>query len=107
MLNLNVKNNPCYYQQLVDLIPQFKDFRELKEIEKDKERTLIKIDFFQVDENVEKLANILKAFAIRNSPSLGYCQGFNFIAGQLLYVLQDEEKAFLVFYKDNRGLFTF
>ena len=52
---------------------------------------------------MKKLTNILKAFTIRNSPSIGYNQGFNFIASILLYIFKEEEnneeKAFWCFTK--------
>ncbi|CAG9318522.1 unnamed protein product [Blepharisma stoltei] len=41
----------------------------------------------------EKLRNILQAYA-SYKPDVGYCQGMNFIAGTLFYVLRDEEKVF-------------
>ena len=47
----------------------------------------------------EKLYNILKSFAIRNSPSIGYIQGFDHIAAHLLNVLIEEEKVFWCFTK--------
>jgi hypothetical protein len=55
--------------------------------------------FFKKEENLEKLNNILLAFTLRNSISIGYCQGFNFIVGQILLVMEDEEQTFWVFTK--------
>ena len=43
-----------------------------------------------------KLKNILLAFSKRNI-SIGYVQGFNFLAGRILKIIQDEESAFWVF----------
>ena len=96
---LEWKNNPGYYQKLVNLSPEFQNLTYFKNIEDDKTRTFFNNPFFQKEVNVNKLANILKAFTIRNCASIGYCQGFNFIAGQLFYILQDEEKAFWCFTK--------
>lgn len=49
------------------------------------------------------MSNILSCFSLRNSISIGYCQGFNFIVGQILLVTKDdehdEEKAFWIFTK--------
>jgi len=35
------------------------------------------------------IENILRAYSIRN-PTIGYCQGFNFIVGRLLKVVNEE-----------------
>ena len=100
---LECKNNPGYYQKLVNLIPNFNDHPDFPIIEADKERAFPEIDFFQVNDNLKKLTNILKAFTIRNSPSIGYIQAFSFIAAQLLYIFKEEEdneeKAFWCFTK--------
>jgi len=45
---------------------------------------------------VRALRRVLQAFAV-HSPSIGYCQSLNFIAGMLLLMLrEDEEKAFIL-----------
>ena len=98
---LECKKNPGYYKKLVALIPKFKFHPHFETIELDKKRTFP--DLFKEGDNSEKLANILKAFTIRNSPSIGYVQGFNYIAGQLLCIFQNEkdneEKVFWCFTK--------
>ena len=43
--------------------------------------------------NSEQLKNILKTFA-HYKPSVGYCQGMNYIAGTLLYVIEDPDLTF-------------
>ena len=48
-------------------------------------------EFYKKEENLQKLKNILSCYSIRNA-SIGYCQGFNFIAGRLLEILEDEVK---------------
>lgn len=42
------------------------------------------------------LKNILLNYSRRNV-TVGYCQGFNFIAGRLIKILENEEYAFWVF----------
>ncbi|XP_025078772.1 growth hormone-regulated TBC protein 1-A-like isoform X2 [Pomacea canaliculata] len=39
------------------------------------------------------LKHVLMAFAL-NNPHVGYCQGLNFVAGLILLILRNEEKAF-------------
>lgn len=40
---------------------------------------------------MKAVENILRAYSIRN-PTIGYCQGFNFIVGRLLKVVNEEVK---------------
>lgn len=56
---------------------------------KDLKRTFPTDSFFKEQKNIIKLKNILIAFSRRNS-SIGYCQGFNFIAGKILKVCENE-----------------
>jgi hypothetical protein len=53
------------------------------------ERTFPLDPFFQDQRNIIKLKNILLAYSRRNS-TIGYCQGFNFIAGKILKNCEDE-----------------
>ena len=96
---LELKNNPGYYQKLKQLIQKNQNFPFIKTINLDMHRTFPSMQFFKNEENLTKLNNILKAFSLRNCSSIGYCQGFNYIAGQLLLVLNDEEKVFWCFTK--------
>ena len=65
--------NPCFPQVEVDLKRTFPD------------------DPFYSEEKVQtSLKNILMAYIKRN-PTIGYCQGMNFVAGRLLKVLEEEE----------------
>jgi hypothetical protein len=43
----------------------------------------------------DALRNILSAYASHN-PTVGYCQGMNFLAATLLLEIKDEEKSFWV-----------
>ena len=93
-------NNPGYYKKLVDLIPKFFPYYpDSPESCGDIKRLSKTVTFFQEKENSDKLANILKAFAIRNSPSLGYTQAYHFIAAILYLEMRDEEKAFWILTK--------
>ena len=92
-------NNPGYYEKLKKLAKIAPNFPYTKSIALDLHRTFPTMPFFKKEENLEKLNNILLAFTLRNSISIGYCQGFNFIVGQILLVMEDEEQTFWVFTK--------
>ena len=51
-------------------------------------------DEAQLESLTSPLRNVLTAFVVRN-PTVGYCQGVNFIAARLLCCM-DEEEAFWV-----------
>ena len=93
-------NNKGYYQKLLNLLEKYNNnFPFIKTIQLDMNRTFPTKPFFKDDNNLKKLSNILKAFALRNCASIGYCQGFNYIAAQLLLVFNDEEKTFWTYTK--------
>ena len=96
-------NNPGYYDKLKKLVKISPNFPYIKSITLDLHRTFPSNEFFKEEKNLEKLSNILSCFSLRNSISIGYCQGFNFIVGQILLVTKDdehdEEKAFWIFTK--------
>ena len=92
-------NNPGYYNKLKNLAKIAPNFPFKKSISLDLRRTFPSMEYFKKQENLDKLRDILLAFSLRNSISIGYCQGFNFIVAQILLVLDDEEQAFWVFTK--------
>ena len=94
-----ILNNPGYYDKLKKLAKIAPNFPHGKSIMLDIHRTFPSMDFFKKEENLEKLSNILLAFSLRNSISIGYCQGFNFIVGQILLINQNEEETFWIFTK--------
>ena len=94
-----ILNNPGYYNKLKKLAKIAPNFPHSKTISLDLRRTFPSMPYFKKEENLEKLRNILLAFSLRNSISIGYCQGFNFIVAQILLVLEDEEETFWVFTK--------
>ena len=79
--------HPTYYNDLLKLSKEIPSLYT-KEIEKDIDRTnkelLSKNSTFK-----SMLYNILICYSIRNS-SIGYCQGFNFIALQIIEVIKNE-----------------
>ena len=56
------------------------------------ERTFSGEDDYGSEDMINKLRRVCLAYTIRN-PEIGYCQGFNFIVGRFLKIM-DEEKAF-------------
>ena len=87
-------NNKNYYYNLLQNYPKKIPYEE--NINLDLKRTFPELEFFKKEENLKKMKNILLAFAMRNI-SIGYCQGFNFIVGKLLMVIENEEETFWVF----------
>jgi hypothetical protein len=78
-----------YYNNILNNYPDYIPSIYEQTIEKDLSRTFPEEEFFQKKENIDKLRNILLAFSRRNS-SIGYNQGFNFIVGRILQVVEDE-----------------
>ncbi len=89
-------NNPNYYYTLLSTFPKKIPFPYEESINLDLHRTFPEIDYFKDENNLQKLKNILMAFAMRNI-TIGYCQGFNYIVGKLLLIMEDEEETFWVF----------
>ena len=89
-------NNKNYYKNLLQTYPKKIPFPFEESINLDLHRTFPELDFFKNEENIKKMKNILMAFAMRNI-SIGYCQGFNFIVGKLLMIIENEEETFWVF----------
>ena len=92
----DIKNNPNYYNNILNNFP--KEIPDLYEnqINLDLNRTFPEDEFFQKEENLNKLKNILLAFSRRNI-SIGYMQGFNFIVGKILKNVKNEEESFWIF----------
>ena len=85
-------NNKGYYQKLLEIYPKTIPFPFEKTIDYDLKRTFPQKTFFQDENNLQKLKNILMAFAYRNI-TIGYSQGFNFIAAKILLVIHNEEES--------------
>lgn len=88
-----ILRNPDYYSQLIDDYPDYITSLYEKSIESDLNRTFPEEEFFQDVENINKLRRILLAFSRRNI-SLGYTQGFNFIVGRILQIMEGNEVSF-------------
>jgi hypothetical protein len=55
----------------------------------DLHRTFPDEPFYQEKETIDAIRNICRAYTIRN-PTIGYCQGFNFIVGRLITIMTEE-----------------
>jgi len=82
-------NNPCYYNHIINSFPEYIPSPYKIQIGLDIRRTFPEDPFFKCEGNLEKLKRILLAYSRRNI-SIGYCQGFNFIVGKLLKVIENE-----------------
>jgi hypothetical protein len=80
-----------YYRQLLKY-QEKSDFPNpiISQIEVDIPRTFPEEEEFNNPDMLQSLKNVLVAYTVRN-PNIGYCQGFNFIVGRLLMVLNEEE----------------
>ncbi|XP_061830704.2 growth hormone-regulated TBC protein 1-A [Nerophis lumbriciformis] len=88
-----LEKNPGYYQSL--LAAQH-DTKVVESISTDLNRTFPDNVQFQKTSKTclqKALYNVLRAYGQHN-PTVGYCQGMNFIAGFLLIITKDEEKSF-------------
>lgn len=87
-------NGPDYYNRLWDLqdteIKPMPPIGFLKQVDLDLLRTFPTNKYFHRDgPAINKLRRVLVAF-MRHSPRVGYCQGFNFLAGFALLFLSEE-----------------
>lgn len=101
-----MENSLGLYQDLLTRVD--KDFKTLEQIELDIHRTFPDNKFFKDGKQErKKLYNVLVAFAgffsvnqtlstpfLEYNKCIGYCQGMNYIAGLILLVVREEEKAF-------------
>ena len=89
-------NNPNYYNTLLNKYPENPiSMKNESQILLDIHRTFPEDENFK-EEKINSLKNILIAYSRRNC-TLGYCQGFNYIVGKLLKVINNEENVFWIF----------
>ncbi|CAG5857741.1 unnamed protein product [Menidia menidia] len=89
----HLEKNPGYYQSLLTAAH---DPKLVETIRTDLNRTFPDNVQFRKTSNpsLQKgLYNVLLAYGHHN-PTVGYCQGMNFVAGYLLIITKDEEKSF-------------
>lgn len=82
-----MKSNPTYYKDLLKLSKEVHSLYA-NDIEKDLDRTNSHL-LEEKKHYKDMLRNVLICYSIRNS-SIGYCQGFNFIALRIIEVAQNE-----------------
>jgi small G protein signaling modulator 3 len=86
---------PGYYEDLVLRSPGGDDPVVVSQIEMDINRTLTDNIFFRKGPGVTKLNEVLRAYA-RHNPEVGYCQGMNLIAANLLLIMPSTEDTFWI-----------
>ncbi|KAM6538309.1 hypothetical protein FALCPG4_000181 [Fusarium falciforme] len=86
---------PGYYEDLVAQSGEDDDAVVVSQIKMDINRTLTDNIFFRKGPGVKKLNEVLVAYARRNK-DVGYCQGMNLIAANLLLMMPSAEDAFWI-----------
>ncbi|KAF4119526.1 small G protein signaling modulator 3 [Geosmithia morbida] len=91
----NALRVPGQYDDLVSQSGSADDPTAVGQIAMDIRRTLTDNIFFRRGPGVQKLNEVLVAYSRRN-PDVGYCQGMNLIAANLLLMMASAEDAFWV-----------
>ncbi|KAF5012693.1 hypothetical protein FDECE_1253 [Fusarium decemcellulare] len=86
---------PGYYEGLLNQSGEDDDVSVVSQIQMDINRTLTDNIFFRKGPGVKKLNNVLLAYSRRNK-DVGYCQGMNLIAANLLLITPSAEDAFWI-----------
>ena len=87
--------NKNYYYNLLHKFPKNIPNVFEEQIDLDLRRTYPNDKFFQNNNNIAMLKNVLIAFS-RRVTTIGYCQGFNFIVGRILKICQNEVIKYLI-----------
>jgi hypothetical protein len=91
----NALRIPGYYEDLVTQNGKDDDAAVVSQIQMDIHRTLTDNIFFRKGPGVQKLNELLLAYSRRNK-DVGYCQGMNLIAANLLLIMPSAEDAFWI-----------
>ncbi|GAB0135050.1 hypothetical protein EsDP_00003402 [Epichloe bromicola] len=91
----NALRVPGYYEDLVAQNGDDDDPAVVSQIQMDIHRTLTDNIFFRRGPGVQKLSELLLAYSRRNK-DVGYCQGMNLIAANLLLIMPSVEDAFWI-----------
>ena len=91
---MNMSHNEDYYFKLRDMHRHYPN-PCFNQIELDLKRTFPNDPPAAIEQSIVPLRNVLNTFIKRN-PTIGYCQGMNFIVGNLLKHLNEQE-SFWVF----------
>jgi hypothetical protein len=86
---------PGYYEDLISQTGEEDDPIVVSQIDMDIRRTLTDNIFFRRGPGVQKLNEVLLAYSRRNK-DVGYCQGMNLIAANLLLMMPTSEDAFWI-----------
>ncbi|KAL5082971.1 hypothetical protein Trisim1_002477 [Trichoderma cf. simile WF8] len=86
---------PGYYEGLVSQSGEDDDAAVVSQIKMDINRTLTDNIFFRKGPGVQKLNEVLLAYSRRNK-DVGYCQGMNLIAANILLITPSAEEAFWI-----------
>jgi len=91
---LKQEMDPDYYSNLKQCYENYPKYFEAP-IEKDLMRTFPEKPYDPKEEKIVKMRAILTHYAIRN-PTIGYCQGLNFLVARIVDIIEDEEEAFWI-----------
>ena len=87
-------NNKGYYEKISKISSEIPSWNFSVQIEKDLNRSKYKNDI----QFINKARRILNNFSLR-CPTIGYCQGFNFIVEFILTVVDDEVGKYIIYNK--------
>ena len=82
--------NKDYYRRLKKMDMDYPN-PSFSQIELDLGRTFTELKINQTGDLINKLRNVLYTFVKRN-PTIGYCQGMNFLVARLLKMMQKSRK---------------